>query len=112
MSTEREGPKKWNVDAAESLVYELRSIAGAYSESVFPPLTDELRAEYASTGIIDRASASMGRHLARYLTEAADAIEQANSKFRAATEAVNLAVATEGEQEKQAILRAAQEALK
>lgn len=51
-------------------IYEiLEEFEQAYPESVFPELTDEERAHMISThrGVMDRVSASMGRHLVKMI---------------------------------------------
>jgi hypothetical protein len=60
------------------LVHELRSIAGAYPEDIFGPVTDAEIKEHAS--LITRNSAAMGRHLGQFLTKAADEIEAAHAR--------------------------------
>lgn len=54
----------------------LDSFQTAYSEEFFAPLTDDERAAHAGTGIIDRASAGMGRHLAKFMAQAAAEIRR------------------------------------
>jgi hypothetical protein len=61
-----------------TLVERLRSLADAYPADVFPPVTDEDRANQPS--LVTRASASMGRHFAPTFTEAADEIERLHAE--------------------------------
>lgn len=50
----------------------LRSFSKAYSEDVFIPFTEEETKQWSV--IITRASAAMGRHCAKFMSEAADAL--------------------------------------
>jgi hypothetical protein len=59
-----------------ALIEQLRQLASAYPVEVFPDLTDEQRAMLG--GLIDRASAAMGRHLGPFFTQAADALEKSS----------------------------------
>lgn len=56
------------------LIEVLRGLERAYPESIFTPLTE---AEIKQMGpLLDRASAGMGRHLAKFMGRAANAIER------------------------------------
>jgi hypothetical protein len=57
-----------------ALVAKLLGFTSAYPEDIFPPLTKAEIAELPR-GILDRASAAMGRHVAKFVQEAADAVE-------------------------------------
>ena len=59
-------------DADEELVRRLRDFARAYPEDIFLPMNDD---DKKHPGTITRASASMGRHFAKWFTRAADRIE-------------------------------------
>jgi len=61
-------------EPVSDLVKRLRGFAQAYPEDMFPPLTEEERGQLGGE-IISRASAEMGRHFAKFATEAADALE-------------------------------------
>jgi hypothetical protein len=63
----------------EEIIQRLRSFDRAYPESMFPELTREERMTITKVypGFIDRASASMGRHIGRQLNEIADELERA-----------------------------------
>lgn len=52
----------------------LRSLANAYPEDIFGPVTEAEVKEHAS--LITRNSAAMGRHLGKFLLEAADEIDR------------------------------------
>lgn len=56
----------------EALIERLRSVAAAYPDTVFLPLDDEDKKHPLT---IQRASATMGRHMAPLLLEAAAALE-------------------------------------
>lgn len=56
------------------LVARLRGIATAYPEDIFGPVTDAEIKEHAS--LITRNSAAMGRHMGKFLLQAADEIER------------------------------------
>jgi hypothetical protein len=62
----------------EQLVNRLRQWANAYPEDMFPPLSKEELAtvQKAFPGFLDRASASMGRHIGKQLNELADELER------------------------------------
>lgn len=67
------------------LVDRLHSLTKAYPEDVFTPLTPEEIEQHSN--IVTRASASMGRHFAGILTDAADriaALDAANGRLQAA----------------------------
>jgi hypothetical protein len=66
----------------DEIIQRLRSFARAYPESMFPELTKEERAMIIKVypGFIDRASASMGRHIGKQLDEIADELEKAISE--------------------------------
>src|ERR1700674_4621018 len=51
----------------------LRSFGVAYPENVFGPVTDDEREQHGN--LITRNSAAMGRHCAKFMSEAADRIE-------------------------------------
>lgn len=70
---------------SEELIRTLRSFSEAYPEEVFTPLTDEDRKLHGI--LITRASAGMGRHCAKFMREAADALER-TEKAAARYEAV------------------------
>jgi hypothetical protein len=72
------------------LVMKLLGFCSAYPEDIFPPLTKAERAGLPS-GVIDRASAAMGRHLAKFAKEAADALEAQHKEI----ERLRAQVATE-----------------
>lgn len=57
------------------LVMKLLGFSSAYPEEMFPPLTKAEIAELPS-GILDRASAAMGRHVAKFAKEAATELER------------------------------------
>jgi hypothetical protein len=61
----------------EELINTLRSFGKAYPEDVFKPLLDKEIKDVARTYpvFIDRNSAAMGRHCAKFMTEAADALD-------------------------------------
>lgn len=62
----------------EDLINTLPSFAKAYPEDVFAPLSKAEIAEVvkAYPGVIDRISAAMGRHCAKFMAEAANEIER------------------------------------
>lgn len=62
----------------DDLINTLRSFTKAYPEDVFPPLSKEEIAEVAKAypGAIDRNSAAMGRHCAKFMAKAANEIER------------------------------------
>jgi len=62
-------------EADEALHRKLRDFARAYPEDVFPPTTAEERLTL-SPGLLSRISADMGRHFAKFATEAADAFDE------------------------------------
>lgn len=59
----------------QRLIERLRSFSEAYPTDIFPELTAEER-EALPRGIIDRISAGMGRHCAKIMIEAAEALER------------------------------------
>ena len=63
-----------NDPQSTELVAKLIGFSSAYPEDMFPPLTKAEIAELPR-GILDRASAAMGRHVAKFAKEAADAVE-------------------------------------
>lgn len=73
------------------LTHRLRSIANAYPEDIFGPVTEEEQKEHAS--LITRNSAAMGRHLGQFLIEAADAIDQLATAISDATSRAEMAEA-------------------
>ncbi len=61
----------------QDVIHQMRSIAQAYPEDIFPPLTEaEVKGHSA---IVSRASASMGRHFAKILKGMADDLERVTS---------------------------------
>lgn len=68
-ATPVEGAGDAELDALDE---RLRGFASAYPESVFGPVTEQEIADQAS--LITRNSAAMGRHMAKFTVEAADAI--------------------------------------
>ena len=60
---------------ATELVAKLLGFTSAYPEDMFPPLTKAEIAELPP-GVLDRASAAMGRHVAKLVEEAVDEIER------------------------------------
>jgi hypothetical protein len=66
----------------EQIIHRLRQWADAYPEDMFPPLSKEELATIQKVfpGFVDRASASMGRHMGRQLRELADELEKAMPK--------------------------------
>jgi hypothetical protein len=58
----------------EKLINSLRSFDKAYSEDFFPPLSETEKEKMGS--LLDRASASMGRHFAQFAVQAADMLEK------------------------------------
>lgn len=62
----------------EDLINTLRGFGRAYPEEIFSPLNrDEMAAVInAYPGFIDRNSAEMGRHCAKFMAKAADEIER------------------------------------
>jgi len=75
--TETEKPAPDGLEVHE-FVRKLRDFEKAYSTEFFAPLTE---AEKDGIGdfLLSRASVEMGRHLAKFLTQAADRIDQAQS---------------------------------
>jgi hypothetical protein len=69
------------------LVAKLLGFSSAYPEDMFPPLTKAEIAELPR-GILDRASAAMGRHVAKFAKEAADAVEAQHREIERLTRAV------------------------
>lgn len=67
----------------DDFVLRLRSIANAYPEDIFGPVTDDERREHAS--LITRNSAAMGRHLGKFLAQAADEIERLEHEIQGLT---------------------------
>lgn len=63
-------------DDEPELLRTLDSFGEAYGEDMFPPLTRAERDELAGRGIIDRISAGMGRHLAKFIAQAAAEIRR------------------------------------
>jgi hypothetical protein len=53
----------------------MRNFAEAYPESVFPPI-DWASITQDEKNLVSRASASMGRHFAKFFLQAADEIER------------------------------------
>lgn len=62
------------------LVMTLLGFSEAYPEDQFPPLTKAEIAELPA-GVLDRASAAMGRHLAKFAKQAADEIEEQHKEI-------------------------------
>lgn len=73
--TEKPAPDGWEVD---EFVRKLRDFEQAYSTEFFVPLTEAEKNEMGGF-LLSRVSAEMGRHLAKFLTQAAARIEQASS---------------------------------
>lgn len=59
---------------SEEMVRVLRRWSEAYPEDIFPPVTQEDRDNHP--GVVTRAAAQMGRHMAKFMSEAADCIEK------------------------------------
>ena len=66
----------------DDLIERLQSAADAYPEDVFGKTTDEDRRAHGD--VVQRAAATMGRHMAPLLREAADALEAARDNKRLA----------------------------
>ena len=58
----------------DTLLERVQQFAAAYPESMFPEITEEERTWLIKTrpGLLDRISASMGRHMAKALLESLD----------------------------------------
>jgi len=67
-------------DALDELDQTLRSFAKAYPENVFTPFSEEELETHSV--IITRASGAMGRHMAQFTTQAADAIAALRARAR------------------------------
>lgn len=65
----------------KGLVERLRDFEQAYGEEFFRPLTKEERAEVGPV-VLSLASAEMGRHLAQFFKQAADALEAAEQRVQ------------------------------
>lgn len=85
---------------SEALINILRSFGKAYPEDAFAPLRKEEIAEVAKTypGFIDRSSAAMGRHCAKFMVEAANEIERlaATVQFVSVEDALPKEIITDG----------------
>ena len=66
----------------EDLIGTLRSFGKAYPLDMFGPVTDAERNAHGS--LISRNSAAMGRHLSKFMVQAADMIESLSSRLAAA----------------------------
>lgn len=66
----------------DDFVRKLRDFEQAYSTEFFAPLTEAEKDEMGGF-LLSRVSAEMGRHLAKFLTQAAAALEQAHSTIAA-----------------------------
>jgi hypothetical protein len=62
-----------SAEELEDFVNTLRGFTKAYPEDIFLPLTEEQIKEHSL--VITRASAGMGRHLAKFFAQAAEHIE-------------------------------------
>ena len=78
------------------LIYRLRQLSEAYPVEVWPALTDAERDSIA--GLLDRASAGMGRHFSGVFKEAADALEARAQPVAAIPEAGQSVPKLEAEQ--------------
>lgn len=63
----------------EDVIQRLRQWSEAYPEDMFPALTKEELAQITKVfpGFIDRASAAMGRHIGKQMSEMANDLEAA-----------------------------------
>ena len=63
----------------DEFVQKLRDFERAYGTEFFAPLTEAEKDEMGGF-LLSRASAEMGRHLAKFLTQAADRLEAAEAE--------------------------------
>lgn len=68
------GPVELDDDKISDFIDTLRGFTKAYPEDIFTPLTEAERKQMGS--LLDRASAGMGRHMAKFMAQAADMIER------------------------------------